>query len=152
MRRFLGVAVCFLPLFLCAHGVEVSQAVLNAEQLKTVRFGYSTGEAMAYAKVKLYPPSNPTVETMKSLTDRNGYFAFVADETGEWRVEAEDGMGHKGVISLALGAPASAPTQNSDTKASAAFRIVLALSLIWNISALYVFMRNRRVERKNEVI
>jgi uncharacterized GH25 family protein len=51
---------------------------------------------MLFAKVKVFPPSSPDAPARESIADRNGYFSFVNDEPGEWRLTAEDGMGHKG--------------------------------------------------------
>jgi hypothetical protein len=50
----------------------------------TLYFKYSTGEPMSFAKVKLYPPMYPEREILSSITDRNGLFGFIPDETEEW--------------------------------------------------------------------
>jgi nickel transport protein len=92
-----------LPGKMYAHGVEVYDLTGDSERaVGIVCFKYSTGEPMMYAKVKLYPPSRPGVESLQSVTDRNGLFCFIPDEAGEWRVDAEDGMGHKGTIIIGV--------------------------------------------------
>ncbi|MDR1615293.1 MAG: hypothetical protein LBS26_07005, partial [Campylobacteraceae bacterium] len=73
-NKLFFAAALLLPAFLFSHGVEVSEAQNSA---KVIRFSYSDNTPMMYAKVKLYPPSNPKIETVKSLTDKNGFFAFV---------------------------------------------------------------------------
>ena len=99
----IAAAVLF-PAALFGHGVEVYDADGETTgAAHTVRFMYSTGEPMMYAKIFLYPPSNPRTEILQSIADRNGYFSFVPDESGEWRISAEDGMGHKGEIMLSAG-------------------------------------------------
>jgi nickel transport protein len=166
MRRFLFFAILgagvFLPGKIYAHGVEVYD-VTEDSGAGVARFMYSTGEPMMYAKVKLYPPSRPDVETLQSVTDRNGVFAFIPDEEGEWRVDAEDGMGHKGTISIGAGAPEAAGTAaegrsenggasggNSGGGKSAplALGIVTGLSLILNIFSGWhfgaLFLRSRK--------
>lgn len=125
-----------LPAFLLSHGVEVSEAENGA---KVVRFSYTDNEPMMYAKIKLYPPSSPKIETVKSLTDKNGFFAFVPDEEGDWRVEAQDGMGHRGEIVINT-LKTSAIDDKQNASASAAFRILLGLSLLLNIFAIYGFV------------
>jgi nickel transport protein len=122
--------------FLLSHGVEVSESYNSA---KVIRFSYSDDTPMMYAKVKLYPPSNPTVETIKSLSDKNGFFAFVPDEEGKWKAEATDGMGHKGEIVIDVTKTSSiTATYKGDIKQTSLFlRIILGLSLILNIFAIY---------------
>jgi nickel transport protein len=136
----------FLPGTIYAHGVDVYD-VTKDSGAGIVRFMYSTGEPMMYAKVKLYPPSRPDVESLQSITDRNGVFAFIPDEEGEWRIDAEDGMGHKGTISIGAGAPEAAGTgaesgggDSGSSKSGGgkngvplALGIVTGLSLILNI-------------------
>jgi nickel transport protein len=131
-------AALLLPAFLFSHGVEVSQ---SNESAKVIRFSYTDGEPMMYAKIKLYSPSSPKIETIKSLTDENGFFAFVPHEEGEWRVEARDGMGHRGeiVVNIAGGSFDTAVMQNSSS-ASTVFRIILGLSLLFNVFAAYGFV------------
>jgi nickel transport protein len=133
-------AALLLPEFLFAHGVEVSEVEKSA---KVVRFSYSDGEPMMYAKVMLYSPSSAKVETLKSLTDKNGVFAFVADEKGEWRVAAQDGLGHKGEIvvnALEISANAEVKQSAKNTQnASKLFRVILGLSLLINIFVIYGF-------------
>ena len=115
----IAAAVLF-PAALFGHGVEVYDADGETTgAAHTVRFMYSTGEPMMYAKIFLYPPSNPRTEILQSIADRNGYFSFVPDESGEWRISAEDGMGHKGEITVAAGAAenqAAVVTGNSPGK------------------------------------
>jgi nickel transport protein len=140
---------------LAAHGVDVFlETGGTVYPVQTVRFQYSTGEAMSFAKVKVFAPANPGVDTVQSITDRNGYFSFIPDEAGEWRVSAEDGMGHKGEITVAAVLPKSDEAGVANGRKDAAYTgagnnavsggtsggkvplplgIVLGLSLILNI-------------------
>jgi len=140
---------------LFAHGVEPSDATSEMSAgIKTVRFIYSTGDPMSYAKTRVYPPSSPDTEILQSLCDRNGYFSFVADEAGEWRVTVEDGMGHKGEITVMAGdASGAAGNGSSDAEQSDAsaglkglplvLRCILGLSLILNVFAVWFIVVNR---------
>jgi nickel transport protein len=133
------------------HGVEVYDITDNTSgATRTVHFKYSTGEPMMYATIKLYPPSKPGVEVLQSITDRNGLFCFFPDEEGDWTVEAADGMGHKGTITVTAeqGAagettPGGGGTAAAESKAPLVFRILLGLSLILNIFAVYNFVLPR---------
>jgi nickel transport protein len=151
-----ALALLLLPSLLFAHGVEVSLASgETAFPAETDRFAYSTGEAMSFALIRVYAPSKPAVETVKSITDRNGYFSFIPDESGEWRITAEDGMGHKGEITVlaengAEGAAASVEGERSaGSKTPLLFRITLGLSLILNIFAVYNFVLKNGGRKKD---
>ncbi|MDR0642482.1 MAG: hypothetical protein LBG07_08490 [Treponema sp.] len=152
----LGAGI-FLPGKIYAHGVEVYDVGGEpGRTAKVVHFKYSTGEPMMYAKVKLYPPSRPDVESLQSITDRNGIFSFIADEEGEWRIDAEDGMGHKGTITVTAAAGASAASGAAEAAAPEsggppvppALALITGLSLILNIFSGWhfgaVFIRSRK--------
>jgi hypothetical protein len=148
---FVPAALLF-PVVLFAHGVEVSLAT-NTVSSETVRFMYSTGEAMSFAIIRVYAPSKPGVETVQSITDRNGYFSFVPDEAGEWQITAEDGMGHKGAIMVSSNAagenPGAEMAPDGTAKMPLGLRITLGLSLILNVFALYHVALKKRGARKD---
>jgi hypothetical protein len=136
-----------LPAAVFAHGVEISD-VTGRQDVYTIRFSYTDGTPMLFARVKVFPPSSPDAPAQESIADRNGYFSFVNDESGEWRLTAEDGMGHKGEIMVAT-ALAAAPGAEEAGKpsgektrgpASLGTRLILGLSLILNVFALYGFV------------
>jgi nickel transport protein len=138
-------AALLFPAGLAAHGVEVSLVTGETEfGGETVRFMYSTGEEMSFAVIRVFAPSRPGVETLQSLTDRNGYFSFVPDEAGEWLVSAEDDMGHRGEIRINAGASGKAGAEVSGGKAPLILRLILGLSLILNIFTVYRFVLGRR--------
>jgi nickel transport protein len=154
MRRGIAIAPLFLaallfPALLAAHGVEVSRVTGETEfGAETVRFMYSTGEEMSFAVVRIFAPSRPDVEILQSLTDPNGYFSFIPYEEGEWRVSAEDDMGHRGEIRINVGGGntgAAETASGGPLKTPLVLRLILGLSLILNIFAAYRFMLGRRV-------
>ncbi|MDR3162039.1 MAG: hypothetical protein LBU28_10570 [Spirochaetaceae bacterium] len=107
MRRSLAFCVVLIgaaglfPAALFGHGVAVSEETGGARgSVRVIRFTYTTGEAMMYARVFVYPPSSPEREILQGTTDRNGVFCFLPDESGEWRLVVEDGMGHTGEIKI----------------------------------------------------
>jgi hypothetical protein len=104
---------------------------------------------MSFAKVKIFPPSTAekNAESLVSITDRKGLFSFIPDEEGEWRVSAEDGLGHQGSITVYTGLTAGAlPAAPAVSPGSYRGRlplpvgIILGLSLILNIFALWYIM------------
>jgi hypothetical protein len=147
-------AFFFLPALapaLFAHGVEAALlAGRGPFPAQAVSFSYSTGEVMSFAVIKVFAPSAPGIETMQSITDRNGVFSFTPDEAGEWRITAEDGMGHKGEITVLAGgeeSPAGAAQTTaalSGKKPPLPLAAALGVSLICNIFACWYFAGTRR--------
>jgi nickel transport protein len=116
---------------------------------------YSTGEPMLFAKIKVFSPSRPDAAAQESVADVNGYFSFVPFESGDWRLTAEDGMGHRGEIIIAVADDAAsaeaAPTaaMSNEAPASSArlpgpVAAMLGMSLILNIFALWHFLGLRK--------
>ena len=136
-----------LPAAAFAHGVEVSEATGHVA-IRTARFMYSTGEPMLFAKIKVFTPSRPDAPAQETIADLNGYFSFVPFENGDWRLTAEDGMGHKGEIIIAVaddGAEtAAAEDLNEAARLPGLIAGVLGLSLILNIFALWYFAGLRK--------
>jgi nickel transport protein len=145
---FLAAALLF-PDAAFTHGVEIYDETGRAGA-RTLRFMYSTGESMLFAAVKVYPPSTPDATVQETMTDRDGYFSFVPFEDGLWRLTVEDGMGHKGEITLnvtgtgAGNAVAESAASGGSGGAHRALRVVLGLSLILNIFAAYSFVPERK--------
>jgi uncharacterized GH25 family protein len=148
------MAALFLPAAVFAHGVDISD-VTGRAGVRTVRFGYTDGESMLFAKVKVYAPSAPDATVQESMTDRDGYFSFVPFENGDWRLTAEDGMGHRGEIVIAVAdemvSESAGAVRNtvSSNKLSTPIAIVLGLSLILNVFAFYGFVLKKSTAKKD---
>lgn len=91
MRRlaFAGL-LALLPAAGWAHGTG---SRTSADRAVVLDLHYSDGEAMSYADVQVFAPSE-TVAFMHGRADRLGRAAFVPDRDGEWRVEGRDAEGH----------------------------------------------------------
>jgi nickel transport protein len=151
---FLLVTGLLLPAALFGHGVEVYDVGGENRPVQTIYFRYSTGEPMSFAKIKIFPPSTAerNVESLVSITDRNGMFSFIPDEEGEWRADIEDGMGHKGNITVNTGTPTSnveAVPVTSKGKLSLPVSIIFGLSLMINLFALWFFTGNEAKRRRS---
>lgn len=74
-----------------AHGV-----VYEVKEDKTVmiKVNYDDDEPMGYAEVEIFSPSDGKIEYQNGRTDKNGCFAFLPNEIGEWKIKVNDGMGH----------------------------------------------------------
>jgi uncharacterized GH25 family protein len=156
--KYLFVAVVFLlnlPASVFAHGVDISD-MTGQQDVRTIRFFYTDGTPMLFAKVKVFPPSSPDAPAQESIADRNGYFSFVNDEPGEWRLTAEDGMGHRGEITVAVsgetevaGAQNVVPASSLPAgKLPAPFAAVLGLSLIFNVFVLWHLLLKKKIPKR----
>jgi nickel transport protein len=146
-------AAWILPAAAFAHGVETAEATGRVD-LRTAQFLYSTGEPMLFAKIKIFAPSRPDTPAQESTADINGYFSFVPFESGDWRLTAEDGMGHRGEIIIAVAGEGAernnveaARNNAASGKLPAPIAAALGLSLILNIFALWHFagLRKKRI-------
>lgn len=75
-----------------------------------VRCVFTSGEP-ADAEVLVYSPTEPDRIFQMLRTDLRGFASFVPDAPGDWRVVADDGMGHRTFLDVpvtATGAPATA--------------------------------------------
>lgn len=141
MKHFLlSIMFSLIAASASAHGVE---ALSVDGAARAVEIRYSTGEPMAYAEIKVYSPSSPDIEVIAGFADRNGRYAFLPDEEGDWRLEATDGMGHKAalIVSHTLGDKIAASIGG---KSPLYMRALLGVSLILNIFALYSFLTRRK--------
>lgn len=136
--------VLIVPYTAFAHGVEVSD-VTGLPGVRTVRFSYTDGTSMLFAKIKVFPPSAPDAPAQESIADRDGYFSFVPFENGDWRLEAADGMGHKGDIVVTVADGAAPEAAGSSNKLPRLIAIILGLSLILNVFAFYHFVLKDRI-------
>jgi nickel transport protein len=138
-------AAWIFPAAAFPHGVEISEAT-GQVALRTARFMYSTGEPMLFARVKVFAPSRPDAPAQESVADLNGYFSFVPFEDGDWRLTAEDGMGHKGeiIIAVAGGAETEALNEAPSARLPPLIAGIVGLSLILNIFALWHFLGLRK--------
>jgi nickel transport protein len=149
-QLFLCAALAALPAAAFAHGVDISEATGRVD-LRTIHCLYSTGEPMLFAKIRVFTPSRPDAPAQESVADLNGYFSFAPFEAGDWRLIAEDGMGHRGEIIVAVddgAAPGEAAvTGAAPAKPPTLIAAALGLSLILNLFALWHFVGLRKKNR-----
>lgn len=145
------LAALVFPTAAFPHGVEVYNVTGGTPAVvQSLRFMYSTGEPMMYARIKLYAPSASDAEVLQTVTDRNGYFSFVPEGVGFWRVTVEDGMGHKGEITVNILAGGegsdekSASSQDVNGKPPLPLAALLGVSLILNVFSIWYFARRNR--------
>ena len=128
-----------------------------------VLFTYAGGEPMAYASIKVFAPNEAAVEYQNAHTDQTGRFAFVPRAAGQWRIVADDGMGHRQEAVLGVAAPQPAPSETANVTSSApqsaatpqqasstdspfVLRLALGLSVLGNMFCGLFFLRKRNTQ------
>jgi nickel transport protein len=145
----LVLVVLMFPWQVLAHGVE---GTVQPGGL-AVSCRYSTGEAMSYAKVTVLSPATP--ETFQvGHTDKNGRFCFFPDAPGEWRVTADDGMGHRLEVKVPVTDLNSLQTmpptaQGGSVSETRSLRVLTGLSVIFGLSGLLFWWQGVRLKRSH---
>lgn len=129
----------FGPSDLWAHGVDYE---IKEGKAVVLRVGYDDGEPMIYAEVKIFSPGNKDIEHQNGRTDKNGCFAFLPDQIGEWKVIVNDGTGHGVVTEVevkeAMKIEATAKGWSRRQK------LITGISIIWGLAGLILYFKVRR--------
>ncbi len=134
-----------LPPSLSAHGVrhEVTAGGM------VVAAAYDDGSPMAFCDVEVFAPGSPDESFLDGASDRNGYFAFVPDTNGVWRVAVDDGMGHRVEIELAVGESGWRSLAGAPPCVGRLSGGVVGISVIFGCFGVYA-MYAGRVRRRND--
>jgi len=142
------------PQILTAHGT--GYRIISDNRAITAEFYYSDGEPMNYADVLVFSPQDKKTEYQNGRCDRQGRFAFYPDASGAWRIEVNDGMGHKvrgsvEIRELKTGEMEpekniTAPNDRTETS-SMLLRCVSGLSMIFNLYFV-VYLWKRKTKAK----
>ncbi len=147
LKMFLFGMVLCLPQAAFAHGTE-----------GTVRQGgwviqarYAGGEPMSFAKVTVTAPqADKPFQTGR--TDQNGCFAFVPDVPGQWRLVADDEMGHRLTLTVevpaaSLASSSALPPGPSQSSTSLASRALLGVSLLLLAASLALWWQAKKLRQ-----
>lgn len=143
------LALFFIPENLFAHGVDYE---VKEGKAVVIRAGYDDGEPMSYAEIKIFSPDNKDIEHQNGRTDKNGCFAFLPDQIGEWRVVVNDGMGH-GVVTevevFAVGESASGGKEAMKIETTAKGwprwqKLITGVSIIWGLAGLVFYLKAKK--------
>ncbi|MCP4747824.1 MAG: DUF4198 domain-containing protein [Desulfobacteraceae bacterium] len=130
--------------FVAAHGV--AYRIAESTEAVAVEFVYSSGDPMSYAQVMVWSPETNEFEFQNGRTDKNGRFAFAPGESGTWRIEANDGRGHKKTaaihIDLAQDGNSTVVSENCGS-GNKTLGAILGLSLIANIAIIVSSYKKR---------
>jgi len=134
----LAAAVLFAAAGLgLSHGTDCS----IGEGAKYIKTFYDDGSPMAFCKVTVFAPDES--EFQSGITDRNGVFAFLPDAPGAWKIEVDDGMGHKMEKTILID-NAYELSEMPHGKASRGYGIITGIGLIFGISGLLFILRAGR--------
>ena len=136
---FLFSILFFMSNDLWAHGVEYEVKEGRAVVLKA---GYDDGEPMSYAEVKIFSPGNKDIEHQNGRTDKNGCFAFLPDQPGEWKVIVNDGTGHGVVTKVEV--KESMKIEATTKGWSRWQKVITGISVIWGLAGLILYFRVRK--------
>lgn len=78
-----------------AAGHELSLDLVMAPPAVVVRASYGSSEPLSFAALQLLSPGAPAQASTQGRTDARGYFSFVPDRAGDWKVVVDDEMGHR---------------------------------------------------------
>jgi len=139
---------CLFAFRVEAHGT--AHRVVRDGTAVTVECFYSDKEPMQYAEVLVFSPSDRKVEYQNGRTDRNGRFAFFPDRQGTWRIEVDDGMGHRMTADIEVTTPdgpatgsgsGSSSEEEQPSGASVPLKAAFGVSLIANIALLFYALK-----------
>lgn len=133
---------CLTPSPAEAHSVVMRQTQSQATLATTE---YAGGEPMAFAKVRVIDPQGNTYQVGNA--DALGRFAWLPDHPGPWQVVMEDGMGHRGELTIntdQTDALQHAPPTGTLHDVPLLYRVMWGLSIIFCISGLTFWWSGRR--------
>ena len=126
---------------------ELDATVSFAAPAVIVRAAYGGSEPVPFAKVQIFAPSSPSAEFQTGVTDKRGYFSFVPEGPGTWRVVVDDEEGHRREVAVAVPDPCqgnAGPSTNGST-AGRFERALFGVALIFGGTGfLYGFTARRR--------
>jgi nickel transport protein len=127
---------------LSAHDLQISVRLVSPAAI--VHATYAGGDPVAFAAVSIHAPDS-TQEHQTGRTDARGYFSFVPDRGGAWKVSVDDELGHR------VEAPVKVPeafeggvVEQSASGLSTVHKALIGLSLIVGLTGLFYGYRSRR--------
>jgi nickel transport protein len=117
-----------------AHGL--GYRIVEKKTVPVVMFYYSGGKSVSYAEVKVWSPTNDSIEFQNGRTDENGIFAFNPDSEGIWRIEVNDGLGHKVTAEYEMYSSPEQTLKSSNGQHSKFLFAGLGISLIFNVAGI----------------
>ena len=125
-----------------AHGVSV----VEVHEGIGLELHYDDGSALSFSETKVFAPDSGETPFQEGLTDRNGRFVFFPDSEGEWRIVANDGLGHGMVYTMTIDKN-WIQTKKVEAGFSRYQKIVMGCSVIFGLTGFVFFLTARRERR-----
>ena len=125
-----------------SHGVVYE---VKEDRTTIIKVEYDDGEPMSYAEVEIFSPGDEKIEYQNGRTDKNGCFAFLPNEVGEWKVKVNDGMGHGVVTKVTVKEGMRIDILHHGF--SRWQKLVVGVSAIWCLTGLIFYFRARKIEK-----
>ena len=139
-----GVIFGALLLAVNLAGHELEATVSLAAPAVVIRAAYAGSEPVPFAKVQVFTPSSPPQEFQAGVTDRRGYFSFVPDGPGAWRVIIDDEEGHRREVPVTVPDPFRSSVPPPGTSTSRLERAVLGLAILLGATGFLYGFKVRR--------
>jgi nickel transport protein len=136
-----GLVLLLMP-GLVAHELEATASF--APPAVVIRAAYGGSEPLAFAKVQVFAPSSPSQEFQTGVTDRRGYFSFLPDGPGAWRVVVDDEEGHRREVPVTVPQRFPANSGAGFYSTSRLERALLGLALIFGATGFLYGFKARR--------
>ncbi len=126
-----------------AHELEVTTQLVAPAVI--VRATYAGSDPVPFAKIQVFAPASAKQEFQAGNTDKRGYFSFVPEGPGEWRVVVDDELGHRKDVPVRVPDPFQAGSNAVEGGAgSRAERALLGLALIFGATGFWYGFKNRK--------
>lgn len=93
-KYFLLCIICIFVINFNSSAHDVTVEITKSYPSVIIRASYFQAEPLSYAEVMIYSPEGNDVEYQYGRTDKSGFFAFVPNRTGDWKITIDDEMGH----------------------------------------------------------
>ena len=133
--------VCLTSKALYAHGVDYE--IKNGKAV-TIKVEYDDGEPMNYAAVKIFSPADEKIEHQNGRTDKNGYFSFSPDQTGDWKITVEDGMGHGIATKFHVDETMEVEETRTNGDVPRWYKLIVGISIIWGLAGTFFYFKARK--------
>lgn len=131
---------------------ELDASVQFAAPAIVIRASYAGADPVPFAKVQVFKPSGSaggpsgsTGEFQAGLTDRRGYFSFVPDSPGDWRVVVDDEEGHRREVPVKVPSPFTADAASGTAGTTSRLeRAITGLAILLGATGVLYGIKARR--------
>jgi nickel transport protein len=156
MRKyFLLCIILILTINIDSSAHDVTVEITKSYPSVIVRASYFQAEPLSYAEIMIFSPESDVVEYQYGRTDKSGYFAFVPNSRGDWKITVDDEMGHfnETIVTIAddffTGEEATAIIAHTNHRSSIhdlqpLYKIIFGLALIFGITGIFYWLKARQ--------